>query len=148
MGSPEPHEFMSDPKDDSLGLPRPSPKVFLPPSPTVDEPTSPAPATPDPLASSLPVNDANLAGTSADAKGLNSISDEAAIKDDLKTPKETHTWFMKLIEKNLKELRKPKTMISDKIAAVKIFDLEALKKFSEIRLRHSLKIQAMHKKLM
>ncbi|KAJ7249016.1 hypothetical protein C8J57DRAFT_1240023 [Mycena rebaudengoi] len=90
-GSPELHEFMSDPKDDSLGLPRPSPKVFLPPSPTVDEPTSPAPATPDPLASSLPVNDAKLAGTSADAKGLNSISDEAAIKDDLKTPKETHT---------------------------------------------------------
>ncbi|KAF8193626.1 hypothetical protein K438DRAFT_1761761 [Mycena galopus ATCC 62051] len=79
---------------------------------------------------------------------LDRITDAAASSDGVSastTPKQVHARLAKLIKKHEKELRKPKTMLSDKTAASKIFDLEALKRFNDLRLTYSEKIQKARK---
>ncbi|KAJ7834257.1 hypothetical protein B0H14DRAFT_3462210 [Mycena olivaceomarginata] len=74
---------------------------------------------------------------------LDRITDAAALSDGVSgstTPKEVHARLAKLIKRHEKELRKPKTMLSDKTAASKIFDLEALKRFNDLRLKYLEKI--------
>ncbi|KAK7000186.1 hypothetical protein R3P38DRAFT_3616746 [Favolaschia claudopus] len=74
---------------------------------------------------------------------LDRVSDAAAASDGVtasRTPKDVQTYLNKLIKKHEKELRKPKTMISDKNAANKIFDLEALKQYNDLRFKYSEKI--------
>jgi hypothetical protein len=78
---------------------------------------------------------------------LGSIFSAAASVDDLKIPKETHTRLAKVIDKHLRELRKPKTILTDKAATSKILDLEALKRFNDLRLEYSLKIQVARKRV-
>ncbi|KAF8142746.1 hypothetical protein K438DRAFT_1994657 [Mycena galopus ATCC 62051] len=75
---------------------------------------------------------------------LNRMTDAAASSDGVSastTSKQVHARLAKLIKKHEKELRRPKTMLTDKTAMSKIFDLEALKPFNDLRLTYSEKIQ-------
>lgn len=57
------------------------------------------------------------------------------------SPKIAHVKLERLIEKQLRLLRKPKTMLTDTTAANKVFDLEALRPFNNQRLANFEKIQ-------
>jgi hypothetical protein len=131
---------------DAPAMPEPSPAVPQPSFPTVCSSPKPLLPLPDPTEPSLE-HPALPAESSAPTDNLGGISDAAASVDDLKTPKETHAHLSKLIEKHLRELRKPKTILTDKAAANKILDLEALKRFNDLRLEYALKIQAAHQRV-
>ncbi|KAJ7764071.1 hypothetical protein B0H14DRAFT_2633634 [Mycena olivaceomarginata] len=123
-----PERVPNSPQNSSV---EPFPEILAILPGAISDSAQPVPAQPVPApAPTPPVVNVAESGPNVSPDSLENISDAAASADDLHTPKETHTRLAKLIDKHLRELRKPKTMLTDKAAANKIFDLEALKSSS------------------
>ncbi|KIK49675.1 hypothetical protein GYMLUDRAFT_253712, partial [Collybiopsis luxurians FD-317 M1] len=97
-----------------------------------------------------------VASVAGDEPTLENLGDTTEVEDDdvasledifSTSPQAVHERLSKAIKSHLKLLRKSKTMLSDQQAANKVFDLEALRRYNDLRLELIEKREAWQKKI-